>query len=407
MSSTSSRDRSEEAFPLPSVQPPIVGPPTRDFPSLCRSMGSEQPQEAEQAQSRLEQCVLGGPSQSGCDGGLYVGPVMILNPGKQLASSWSLHGFFYVAPIRLRKSVRCSCMGLSWREEPTKDPIVASSLASFCYVACYTPQGSLRQSLRPLSSIYLTSLKLMRTYAPGLLAPGFTDDPLNVPFERLVRFHDPILWWHVAQGGTTPWTLGESRDFLPSLFAGPLSRQGHPEICQAIWSRLARDWDVVDAVFFALAWVLRHSEELRKIEDVRTRGGAVLSLGSTSEVDEIFEASASLKAFTPKSVLRSLQRTICDGQGPSVKDWSPSVPCLLVGPDDALAASDGLNTGQLCVLVDVRAPRARALQPSLRGSMEFDLESAGSAQIATFVNRAIATQRTYAGRELPDGKRGC
>ncbi|KAF4707135.1 hypothetical protein FOZ62_004006, partial [Perkinsus olseni] len=219
MSSTSSRDRSEEASPLPSVQPPIIGPPSRDFPSLCRSMGSEQPQEADQVQSRLEQLPIPTPDES-----IFASNCQELAGGDDELA------------IRMRKLGEL--LRLETREEPTKDPIVASSLASFCYVACYTPQGSLRQPL-PLSLIYLTSLKLMRTYAPGLLAPGFTDDPLTVPFERLVRFHDPILWWHVTQGGTTSWTLGESRDFLPSLFAGPLSRQGHPEICQAIWSRLA------------------------------------------------------------------------------------------------------------------------------------------------------------------------
>ncbi|KAF4688861.1 Spc97 / Spc98 [Perkinsus olseni] len=373
MSSTSSGDRSEEASHLPSVQPPIIGPPTRDFSSLCRSMGSEQPQEAEQVQSRLEQLPIPTPDESifasNCQelaGGDDELAIRMRKLGELLRLESRQAARLLVVPARL-----LLCGPDSVTEEPTKDPIVASSLATFCYVACYTPQGSLRQPL-PLSLIYLTSLKLMRTYAPGLLAPGFTDDPLTVPFEGLVRFHDPIL----RSGQGLP---GTGTSLMRCSLLSP-----------------------------GCCGTLRSSA---KLEDVRTRGGAVLSLSSSLEVDEIFEASASLKAFTPKSVLRALQRTICDGQDPSVKDWSPSVPCLLVGPDDALAASDGLNTGQLClrpqVLVDVRAPRPRALQPSLRGSMEFDLESAGSAQIATFVNRAIATQRTYAGRELPDGKRGC
>lgn len=43
-------------------------------------------------------------------------------------------------------------------------------------------------------------------------------------------------------------------------------------------------------------------------------GSAVLSLVSTGEVDDILQRAASLKAFTPKSVLRALQHAIC-GQG--------------------------------------------------------------------------------------------
>ncbi|KAF4664622.1 hypothetical protein FOL47_005045 [Perkinsus chesapeaki] len=289
-------------------------------------------------------------------------------------------------------------------EPPSKDPIAASALASFCYVACTTSQGgSLKQPL-PLSLIYLTTLRLAKTYNPGLLRPDFTDH-LGPLFESLVRFHDPLLWWHVTQGGKKSWSLGESPDFLHSLLAGPLSRRGRPELCRTFWARLARNWDPVDVVFFALGWVLRHSEDIRKVEDARSRGHAVLSMEASSDIEEVAKRAACLKAFTPKSVLRTLQTAICGAQHATAKQDAP--PCLLVGPDDALAASDGLNTGQLCVLIDVRPPRARTMQPSLRGSMEFDVEAAGSAEIATLVNRSIATQKTYATRELPDGKRGC
>ena len=225
----------------------------------------------------------------------------------------------------------------------------------------------------------------------------------------LVTFLDPELASVIEGAGLSPdmYALDWFTTLYGSMFKcgdhtfggvqGPGGRAAS-SACLYVWLSWLRDHAgaaPLCVVFFGLAWLLQHSDDIKlcgpvpELPEYLKR--TVCSMDPTAvDLDFLLRKMGELLTSTPRSYLRHVQRVLAclSSEGGGV--------CLTVEADDAVAFSEGLSTQQLCVLVDIRPIHISRAAP-VKGSIRFDLAVVQPEDVGVFIERARVTQERQGG----------